>query len=70
VSVTCKESGHVSHGARAVVALTRGHRVVGWGQGKVGSRITLHHRVRLRGRYLLTVTVVGGGPRSKTHVRL
>jgi len=69
ISVTCKESG-VSHGARAVVALSRAHRVVGWGQGRVGSRIRLHHRVKLHGRYLLTVTVVGGGPHSKTHVRL
>ncbi|MGZ4216749.1 MAG: hypothetical protein ACXVHB_00920 [Solirubrobacteraceae bacterium] len=69
VSITCKESG-VSHGARAVVALSRAHRIVGWGEGRVRSRITLHHRARLHGRYLLTVTVVGGGPRSKTHVRL
>jgi hypothetical protein len=55
--------------ARAVVALSRGHRVVGWGYGTVRSRIALHHRARLHGRYVLTVTVVGG-LRSKTHVRL
>jgi hypothetical protein len=69
ISVTCKESG-VSHGARAIVALSRGHTVVGWGEGKVRSRIRLHHRARLHGAYVLTVTVVGGGPHSKTHVRL
>jgi hypothetical protein len=55
---------------RAIVALSRGHRVVGWGEGKVRSRIRLHHRARLHGAYVLTVTVVGGGPHSKTHVRL
>lgn len=49
--------------------VTVGNSYFGWGQGKVSSRITLHHRVRLHGRYLLTVTVVGG-PRTKTHVRL
>lgn len=68
ISVTCKESPHKAGNARAVISLSRGKRIVGWGQGRIGHPIALHHRVRLRGRYLLTVTVLGG-PRTKVRVR-
>jgi hypothetical protein len=66
--VTCKESGKGHRHARAVIALTRGKRIVGWGQGTVGHPIALHHRARLRGRYVLTATVIGG-PRTTLRVR-
>jgi hypothetical protein len=68
VSVTCKESGHRARHARAVIALSRGHNVVGWGQGQIGRPIALHHRLRLRGPYKLTVTVLGG-PRTTLRLR-
>jgi hypothetical protein len=67
-SVSCRAIGGLSRSARAVIALSRGHRVVGWGQGPVRRSIALHHRTRLRGRYVLTVTVLGG-PRTTVRVR-
>ncbi len=66
ISVTCKETG--THSARAVLSLSHGKRVVGWGQGTIGHTIALHHRAHLRGRYVLTVTVIGG-PRTTLKVR-
>ena len=54
--------------ARAVVALSRGKRIVGWGSGPAKRTIRLHHRRHLRGRYRLTVTVTGG-TRVKHDVR-
>jgi hypothetical protein len=67
ISVTCKEAG-VSKNARAVVALSRGKRIVGWGDGSLSHSIALHHRAHLRGRYLMTVMVLGG-PQTKVKVR-
>jgi hypothetical protein len=68
VSVSCRPGGSLGRSARAVLALTRGKRTVGWGQGTLNHSIALHHRLRLRGRYVLTVTVVGG-PRTTVRVR-
>ena len=68
ISVTCKEVGG-SRDARAVVALTRGKRIVGWGDGPLSRSIALHHRVRLRGKYVVTV-MVAGGPQTKLKVRV
>jgi hypothetical protein len=67
ISVTCKEVG-VSRNARAVVALSRGKRIVGWGDGPLSRSIALRHRAHLRGRYLVTVMVLGG-PQTKVKVR-
>src|ERR1700727_493103 len=43
--------------ALSVVSLSRGKRVMGYGQGRDKSQIVVHHRSRLHGRCLLTVTV-------------
>jgi hypothetical protein len=51
-----------------VLALTRGKRVVGWGQGTLTHAIALHHRARLQGSYVLTVTVAGA-PRTTVRLR-
>ena len=56
-----------ARGARAVLALSRGHYVVGWGAGSVGRPIALHHLARLRGSYVLSVSVVGE-PRTTLRV--
>jgi hypothetical protein len=37
-SVTCKESGHGARDGHAVIALTRGKRIVGWGRGRSATR--------------------------------
>jgi len=66
ISVTCKETGN-SHNARAVVALTHGKTIVGWGDGPLSRPIALRHRARLRGACVATVMVVGG---PQTRVRL
>jgi len=68
VSVTCRPAGSLGRSARAVLALSRGKRLVGWGQGTLTHSIALHHRLRLRGRYVLTVTVIGG-PRTTVRLR-
>ena len=68
ISVVCKQSGQFPRNARAVVALSRGKRIVGWGSGPAKRTIRLHHRRHLRGRYRLTVTVTGG-PHVKHDVR-
>jgi hypothetical protein len=57
-----------STGLAGVAALTRGHRVIAWGAGRL-SRITLHHRGRLRGSYVLSVSVPHG-PHTSVRVRL
>jgi hypothetical protein len=68
VSVSCRPGGSLGRSARAVLALARGKHVVGWGQGTLRHSIALHHRLRLHGRYVLTVSVVGG-PRTTVRVR-
>ena len=70
ISVTCKEVGHgASAKARFIVSLCRGKRVMGYGQGRAQQRIIVHHRGRLRGRYLLTVTVAGTKHSISTRIR-
>ncbi|HTP23975.1 MAG TPA: hypothetical protein VMJ65_30515 [Solirubrobacteraceae bacterium] len=68
LSVTCVSVGF-SYNSRAVVSLNRGKRIVAWGDGRLSHSIALHHRARLHGKYVLTVTVVGG-PHTKLKVRL
>lgn len=68
ISVVCKQSGQLPRNARAVVSLSRGQRIVGWGSGPAKRTIKVHHRRHLRGRYRLTVTVTGG-PHIKHDVR-
>jgi hypothetical protein len=69
IEVICKQVGiSTARGARTVIALSHGQHVVGWGAGVVGRPIALHHLARLRGRYTLTASVVGG-PRTTVRVR-
>jgi hypothetical protein len=70
ISVSCKVNERSARNTRLVVALSRGKRVVGWGDGLAKNRIRLHHRTRLHGRYLLTVTVAGSKTHATRHVRL
>jgi hypothetical protein len=70
ISVTCRQVGHTRVHRRAVAALSRGRRVVAYGAGRLGRRIVLHSRVRLRGRYLLTVSVPGTQARTRRTVNL
>ncbi|HUA03035.1 MAG TPA: hypothetical protein VMB27_03965 [Solirubrobacteraceae bacterium] len=67
INVFCVSVGF-SRDARAVVALSRGKQIVGWGNGQLSHKITLHHRARLHGKYVVTVMAVGG-PRTKVKVR-
>ncbi len=70
ITVTCKEMGHgASARARFVVSLSRGKRIVGYGQGRAKRQIVVHHRLRLHGRYLLTVTVAGTTRSIRTYIR-
>ena len=42
---------------------------MGWGQGRVGTKI--HHRGKLRhGRHLVSVAVAGGGPHTALHLKV
>ena len=55
----------------AVVALSQGKRVLGWGEGKVGTKIKVHHKGRLRhGHYEVSVSVAGGGPHTALHLKI
>ncbi|HXO08061.1 MAG TPA: hypothetical protein VN880_08515 [Solirubrobacteraceae bacterium] len=70
ISVTCREVGQgASANAHFVVSLSRGKRVMGYGQGRAKRQIVVHHRSRLHGRYLLTVTVAGTKHSIRTHIR-
>jgi lipoate-protein ligase A len=62
--------GHgASARARFVVSLSRGKRIVGYGQGRAKRQIVVHHRLTLHGRYLLTVTVAGTTHSIRTYIR-
>ena len=70
ISVTCKEVGQgAAANVHFVVSLSRGKRVMGYGQGRAKRRIVVHHRGKLHGRYLLTVTVAGTKHSIRTFIR-
>jgi hypothetical protein len=59
LTVVCADPG-ASNAKRmhAVVSLSRGKRMLGWGEGRVGSKIEVHHHGKLRpGPVTLTATV-------------
>jgi len=72
LTVVCADPG-ASNAKRmhAVVSLSRGKRMLGWGEGRVGSKIEVHHHGKLRhGSYRVSVSVAGGGPHTALRLKL
>jgi len=45
--------------------------MLGWGEGRVGSKIEVHHHGKLRhGSYRVSVSVAGGGPHTALRLKL